>query len=89
MVAQPAVRPSRDQLVDHIPRHIRQAEVAALELEGELQVVEAEEMQDGGVEVVDMGAVRQRDVDDAAGLAVERLEPAVGESAAAAAARII
>ena len=35
-----------DQFVDHVPRHIRQAEVSALELEGELQVVEAEEMQD-------------------------------------------
>ena len=31
--------------------HIRQAEVAALEFEGEASVVDAEEVEDGGVEV--------------------------------------
>ena len=46
-----------NQLVDHVPRHVGQAERAALELERQLQVVEAEQVEDGGVEVVDVGAV--------------------------------
>ncbi len=37
--------------------HVGEAEVAALEAEGELLVVEAEQVQDRGVEVVDVDAV--------------------------------
>jgi hypothetical protein len=46
--------------VDHVHRHVSEAEVAALELEGELQVVEAEEVEDRGVDVMGVGAVRCR-----------------------------
>jgi hypothetical protein len=41
--------------VDHVPRHVGEAEIAALELESELQVVEAEQVQDGGVKVMEVG----------------------------------
>ena len=37
--------------------HIRQSEVTALKAIGELLVVEAEEVQDGGLEVVDVDFV--------------------------------
>ena len=37
--------------------HVGEAEVAALEAVGELGVVEAEQVQDGGVEVVDVDLV--------------------------------
>ena len=51
--------PSRQQLRHHIPMHVGQAEIAALEAVGELGVVEAEQVQDRGVQVVDsVGQVR-------------------------------
>ena len=37
--------------------HVGQAEIAALEAVGQLGVVEAEQVQDGGVEVVDVDSV--------------------------------
>ena len=37
-----------------MPVHVGEAEVAALEAVGELLVVEAEQVQDGGVQVVDV-----------------------------------
>ena len=40
-----------------MPCDVGQAEVAALEAEGELQVVEAEQVQDRGLQVVDVDAV--------------------------------
>lgn len=44
----------RDQVVNHVPRDVGEAEVPALEAERELEVVEAEEVEDGRVDVVDM-----------------------------------
>jgi hypothetical protein len=41
----------------HIAMHIREAEVAAGPAVGELFVVEAEQVQDGGVEVVHMHGI--------------------------------
>src|SRR5689334_22123206 len=52
-----SVSVSREQLLDHLAVHVRKAEVAALEAEGELGVVEAEEVDDGGLEVVDVDSV--------------------------------
>ena len=40
-----------------MPRHVGQPEVAAVEAIGELGVVEAEQVQDGRVQVVDADAV--------------------------------
>src|SRR4051794_32118264 len=39
---------SRQQLVDHVALDVGQAEVAALEAEGQLRVVQAEQVQDRG-----------------------------------------
>ena len=43
---------SRDNLAHHIAEHIRQPRVAALEAEGEPGVSNAEQVQDGGLQVV-------------------------------------
>jgi len=48
----------RQQFVRHRPENIREAEIAALETVDQLFVVGAEQMQDGCVEVVNMGFVR-------------------------------
>ena len=46
---------------DHdIPVHIRQPEIAALEAIGQLRVVEAEQVQNGGVQIVDVDFVLRR-----------------------------
>ena len=37
--------------------HIRQPKIAALEAVGEFEVVQAQQVQDGGLEVVDVDAV--------------------------------
>ena len=42
---------------DHVPMHIREPAVDAVVVERELLVVDAEEVQDGGVDVVDFGWV--------------------------------
>ena len=47
------------QLRHHIPMHVGQTEIAALEAVGQLGVVEAEQVQDRGVEVVDVDFVRR------------------------------
>src|SRR5688500_5637099 len=47
----------RNQLLHHLAMHVRQPEVAALEAEGEFGVVEAEEVEEGGVQVVDVDLV--------------------------------
>src|SRR3954452_8020312 len=41
-------------LLNHVPMHVGQPEVAALEAVGELLVIEAEEVEDRGLEVVDV-----------------------------------
>src|SRR5262245_35988139 len=47
------VRPgSGQQLGHHPPVHVRQAELAALEAEGQALVIEPEQVQDRGVQVV-------------------------------------
>jgi hypothetical protein len=45
---------SREQLLHHLPRHVGKAELAALGLVGELEVIEAQEVQNRGVQVVDV-----------------------------------
>ena len=47
----------RQQLRHEFAMHVGQAEVAALETIGQLRVVEAEQVQDGGVEVADVDSV--------------------------------
>ena len=47
----------RQQLLYHLPVHIRQPEIAALEAVAEAGVIEAEQVQDGGVQVVDVDFV--------------------------------
>ena len=42
-------------LPDYVPVHVREAAVGAVVAEGQLLVVEAEEVQDGGVDVVTLG----------------------------------
>ena len=60
--------------------HIGQAEVAALEFVGQLLVVDAHAVQDGGVEVVDVDGVFGDVVAEVVGLAVGQaaLDPAAG-----------
>ena len=52
--------------------HVGQAEVAALEAEGELRVVEAEQVQDRGVQVVNVDAVLDGVEAEVVGLAERR-----------------
>src|SRR5262245_36351519 len=44
---------SREQSLHHIPAHVGQPEIAALETVGQSRVVEAHQVQDRGLEVVD------------------------------------
>src|SRR5437868_44780 len=52
--------PSRQQLVHDLAEHVGQPEVAALEAERQLRVVEAEQPQQRRVQVVDVDAVLGR-----------------------------
>src|SRR5579864_7482277 len=45
---------SRQQLFHHLAGHVRQPEIAALEAIGQFQMIEAKQMQDRRVEVVDV-----------------------------------
>src|SRR5205823_4033476 len=45
------------EFLHHFSRHVSQAEVAALEFVSELSVIEAEELQDRGVQVVDVDGI--------------------------------
>src|SRR5437899_9624796 len=54
LLYQRLVLPSRQDLPDHLPAHVRQAEVPALELVGQLRVLDAEEVEEGGVQDVDV-----------------------------------
>ena len=51
---------SRQQLLDHFAVHVGQPEVAALEPERQLRVIEAEQVQDRRVQVVDVDLVLDR-----------------------------
>ena len=46
-----------ENLIHHITEHIRQSKVAALEFVGQPLVVDAQQVQDGGVQVVDVDRV--------------------------------
>ena len=50
----------RQQLRHHVSMHVGQAEIAALEAVGQLGVVEAEQVQDRGVQVVGVDFVGRR-----------------------------
>jgi hypothetical protein len=43
----------REQFLYHLAVHVRQAEVAPLEAVGQLRVIDAEQVQDGGLQIVD------------------------------------
>ncbi len=47
----------REHTWNHLPVDVGEAEVAALGTEGELLVVESEQMQEGGLQIVDMDFV--------------------------------
>src|SRR5688500_9074700 len=68
------------QPLHHVPVYVGQAEVAALELVGQLLVVDAHEVQHGGVEIVDVDRVLHDVVAVVVGLPVDepRLDPAAG-----------
>ena len=51
--------------------HVGQAEVAALELVGQPGVVDAQQVKDGGVQVVDLDRVADDVVREIVGLAVD------------------
>src|SRR5262245_48152898 len=74
-------RQLRHDLPHDLPMHIGQPEVAAAVAEGELLVVEADEVEDGGVEVVDVDAVFDGLVAEFVGGAVDvaALDAAAGE----------
>ena len=77
----PEHQPSRQQLRHDIAMHIGQAEIAALEAIGQLGVVEAEQVQDRGVEVVDVDFVGGRVEAELVGLAesCSRFHAAAGQ----------
>ena len=52
---------SRQQLLHHVAVHVGQPEVAALEAEGQLRVIEAQQVQDRRLQVVDVDAVLDGD----------------------------
>ena len=60
----------RQNLRHHIPADVRQPEMAALELVGQLLVVDAQAVQDRGVQVVDVDRVVDDVVAEVVGLAV-------------------
>src|SRR5436309_10764225 len=49
--------PSHQNLLHHLPRDVGEAKIAALEAVGELGVVYAELLEEGGLEVVDVDRV--------------------------------
>ena len=53
-------RASRQYLANHLAMHVGQAEVAAGVAVGETLVVEAQQVQDRGVQVVDVDAASRR-----------------------------
>ena len=63
-------RASRQQVADHVAGDVGEAEVAAAEAIGQPLVVDAEQVQDGGVQVVDVDRVRGDVVAEVVGRAV-------------------
>ena len=63
------LRSGQDRL-DDLPVHVGQAEVAALEVVGQPGVVDPQQMQDRGVQVVDVDGVLDDVVGEVVGLAV-------------------
>ena len=61
---------STDQALDDIPVHVGQPEVAALEAIGQPRVVKAHEVQDRGLEIVDVHPVVDGVVSQVVGCAV-------------------
>jgi hypothetical protein len=55
-----AERPSSEDGLDNVSVNVGQAKISTLETEGQLCVVEAEQMQDRGVEIVDVHGVLNR-----------------------------
>ena len=72
---------SRQDRLDHRAVHVGQAVVAALVLEGQPGVVDAQAVQDRGVQVVDVDRVLDDVVAEVVGLAVgdAGLDPAAGQ----------
>src|SRR5438034_708711 len=70
-----------DHLCNDMARHVGQSKVAALEAEGEAKVVETEQVQNGGMQVVDMDDVLDAVVADVVGLPERhpRLHAAAGQ----------
>src|SRR5437867_11840266 len=71
---------SGDQAVDDVAVYVGEAEVAALELVDQLLVVDAQQAEHGGVEVMDVDGVFDDVVAVVVGLAVDqaRFDPAAG-----------
>ena len=61
---------STDQALDDVPVHVGQPEVAALEAVGQPRVVEAHQVQDRGLEIVDVHAVLDGVIAEVVGRAV-------------------
>src|SRR5579884_4364314 len=70
-----AILSSRQQLLHDLPMHVRQAEVAALEAVGQLRVIEAQQMQEGRVQVVDVDLVLDHVEAEVVGLAQRQARP--------------
>ena len=81
----------RQNFPHHSSMHVRQAEVAAAVTVGEAGVVEAEEVEEGGVEVMDVDFVFDRFVAELVGVAegLAPLYPAAGQPHGEAAAVVV
>src|SRR6266542_4234018 len=71
----------RQDRLDDVPAHVGQAEVAALEAVDQLRVVDAEQIEHRGVQVVDVDRVLDRGVAELVGGAVGQpaFDPAAGQ----------
>ena len=59
-----------EDILYHVAVDVGEAEVAALEAEGEFLVIEAEEVEDGGLEIVDVDFIFHNGEAEFVGLAV-------------------
>ena len=64
--------PLRQNSLHHVPRHVGQAEIAAAVAIGQLGVIDAQQMQDGGVQIVRMDGLVHRLEAEIVGRAVGR-----------------
>ena len=62
---------SRQHVLDHIAMHVGQAEIATLEAIGQLLVIDAQAVQDRGVQVVNVDRLVGDVVAEIVGLAVD------------------